>query len=154
MANGNLNDLASILKDAIEKGKPVNLNSTLYHVINIHLPGTTPATAANYDQAEIFPYTAGTVVEAWYSYLGEGGTSASVQVRKAESGTAISAVASENITEAMPLTASADTNKSLAMTLTPNTSLVKGDRIGIQNNGTLTGLDDLVVTLKVKVTSV
>lgn len=110
------------------------------------LGGSSPATAANYGEFYTAPY--GVTVKSCTVRFQTAGTSSTVDVKKAASGTAISA--GQSVLSAPISTAgAAATNVAGTLNATlANTKLNAGDSLGLVNGGTLTNLANLVITLE------
>lgn len=147
--SGNVYEL---LKYYLEDNEGIPVNMMSYHVETIHLAGTAPATAANYNTKLIFPFAAGTLVAAWCVFSGTGGASAAVNLERIQ-GTEANGSGDALLTTAFDLTATVNTVQTGSLVATSAVNFVQGDRLGLVDSGTLTGADDLVITCKWLITS-
>jgi len=120
-------------------------------VVTYNLTGTNPGTATNFKYIAIVPFTSVELSEAWYVYSGQGGSGAAFTINSSDSGT--------DPDSGTAMTASCDcataglTNDVNSISiLSAAKSATKGQIIGLEDAGTVTGLDYLCVTLKFKVT--
>lgn len=114
-------------------------------VVTDNLFGASPQTAANYGQFFIAPYKCVVLsVDAVWSVASSSGT---VDVAKASNGTA-TASGTSLLTATISTASTADTVNSGTLSTTKSTlELSTGDRLGINDSGTLTSCVDLVVTV-------
>lgn len=113
--------------------------------VNAFLPGSTAATAANYGSFWVAP--AKCVVDSIVVSFSANSSSGTVEVEKVPSGTAQGS--GTNLQTATVSTASgANTNQTATLSTTAATvELAAGDRLALEDGGTLTSLTDLVVTV-------
>lgn len=109
------------------------------------LPGATAATAANYGSFWIAP--AKCVVDSITYSFSANSSSGTVEVEKVPSATAQGS--GTNLQTATVSTGSgANTNQAATLSATAATlELASGDRLALEDGGTLTSLTDLVVTV-------
>ena len=114
-------------------------------VVSHALVGAEPATAANYGSFWIAP--AKCVVDSITYSFSANSSSGTVEVEKVPSATAQGS--GTNLQSSTVSTASgANTNQSATLSTTAATvELAAGDRLALEDSGTLTSLTDLVVTV-------
>lgn len=119
---------------------------------HFYVPLGTPAgaAAADYDQLVIVP-EASEVVSVTERHAGAASSGpTTVMVKKVPSGTAL-ASGTDTLSAGIDLTATVDTNQSGSLHGTPaNYQLAAGDSLGLVTTGTLTGVDAVAVTVKLK----
>ena len=113
--------------------------------VSIALPGATAATAANYGSFWVAP--AKCVVDSITYSFSANSSSGTVEVEKVPSATAQGS--GTNLQTATVSTASgAATNSAATLSSTAATvELASGDRLALEDSGTLTSLTDLVCTV-------
>lgn len=113
--------------------------------VSVVLPGATAATAANYGSFWIAP--AKCVVDSITYSFSANSNSGTVEVEKVPSATAQGS--GTNLQTATVSTASgANTNQAATLSTTAATvELAAGDRLALEDSGTLTSLTDLVCTV-------
>jgi hypothetical protein len=112
------------------------------------LSGTTPATGTNFGAFYVAPY--GVEVVSVKMRFGTAGTSATVDVKKAPSGTALSGGTSV-LSGTMSGAGAADTNVAGSLSATAaNKKLAAGDVLGLVAGGTLTNFANLVVSVELR----
>jgi|SRR3990167_957431 len=113
--------------------------------VSVVLPGATSATAANFGSFWIAP--AKCVVDSITYSFSANSTSGTVEVEKVPSGTAQGSGTNLQ-TATVDLSTGANTNQAATLSATAATlELASGDRLALEDGGTLTSLTDLVCTV-------
>ena len=113
--------------------------------VSIALPGATAATAANYGSFWVAP--AKCVVDSITYSFSANSSSGTVEVEKVPSATAQGSGTNLQ-TATVSLSTGANTNQAATLSATAATlELASGDRLALEDGGTLTSLTDLVCTV-------
>lgn len=113
--------------------------------VSVVLPGATAATAANYGSFWIAP--AKCVVDSITYSFSANSSSGTVEVEKVPSGTAQGSGTNLQ-TATVDLATGANTNQAATLSATAATlELAAGDRLALEDGGTLTSLTDFVCTV-------
>ena len=113
--------------------------------VTVVLPGATAATAANYGSFWIAP--AKCVVDSITYSFSANSTSGTVEVEKVPSATAQGSGTNLQ-TATVDLSTGANTNQAATLSATAATvELASGDRLALEDGGTLTSLTDFVCTV-------